>query len=351
MPKEADLLIMKFKGFLTIMLALTALLALNGCGDTKKSSDVPKEQELRICSSLGKNMTELLVNDFVEQNKGKIKADITYIPGGSTEERLRFIAQGRFDCWLGGTPEEYFTANQDKLLEAYATKEAFKLPVELRNRRNLGTNLYLSHVAIISNKNKLHNLGIYAPTTWKELLAPQYKNEIVVPNYNLGGSSFGMITSIWQLHSKDAALKYAASFNKQNPQYTNNLLEAADLVYKGQKTSAILPMDYAMELEEKHPHLFATVPKDANRNLITGIALLNKAPNVPCAQQFIDHLMSDASKDLLLKNQYQYIWHIKDYHNTASRVQLTGKLAIPIDDLAWTSTYKSEIIRQWLEAK
>lgn len=342
---------MKFKGFLTIMLALTALLALNGCGDTKKSSDVPKEQELRICSSLGKNMTELLVNDFVEQNKGKIRADITYIPGGSTEERLRFIAQGRFDCWLGGSPEEYFTANQDKLLEAYSAKEAFKVPVELRNRRSLWTNLYLSHIAIISNKNKLHNLGLYAPTSWQDLLAPQYKNELAIPNYNLGGSSFGMITSIWQLQGKETALKYAGKLNQQKPQYTNNLLEAADLVYKGKKTSAILPMDYAIELEAKHGHLYASVPKDANRNLITGIALLNKAPNISCGQQFIDHLMSDGSKELLKQKHYDYIWHIKDYYNSANRVELTGKLTIPVDDLAWTSTYKSEIIRQWLEAK
>lgn len=342
---------MKLIRFLTIILMLTAISALSGCSEEKKDTATPKEQELRICSSLGQYMTELLVNDFVYHHQGKVKATITYLPGGTMEDRLRFIESGRFDCWLGGSPEEYFTANQNKLLQAYAAKEAFKLPVELRNRRNLWTNLYLSHIAIISNKNKLHNAGLYAPTTWKELLVPQYKNEIAVPNYSLGGSSFGMITSIWQLHSKEEALKYAASFNKQNPQYTNNLLEAASLVYKGQKTSAILPMDYAMELEEKHNHLFATVPKDANRNLITGIALLNKAPNVPCAQQFIDHLMSDASKELLQKNQYQYIWHIKDYHNTANRVQLTGKLAIPIDDLAWTSTYKSEIIRQWTEAK
>lgn len=325
----------------------------SGCGknDQQANSAAQPTAELKICSSLGKQATELLVNDFLAKSKQKLKPTIAYIPGGTMDQRFKFIEDGGFDCWLGGTAEEYFSANDKGILLPYAAKEAFKVPVELRNRRNLWTTLYLSHIAILSNRDKLHKFGLYAPTTWDELLDTKLHNEIVIPNFALGGASFGMLTSIWQVRGKETALKYATSLNQQRPTLTNNILEAADMVYQGKKTIAILPVDYALELEEKHPHLFATVPKDANRNLLTGVSLLKNCKNELEGQQFIDYLMSDASEEILHKNGNQYIWHVKHYPHNNNRNKLVGNLQVPVDDLAWTSTYKSEIIRQWLEAK
>ena len=335
--------------FLFIISLILCSTLLCACGSDKAKEKAPQEQSLKICSSMGKEATELLVNDFAKQPNKKIKAEITYLPGGTSEERYAFLRNGGFDCWLGGTAEEYFSANEQGLLAAYAAKEAFKVPAELRNRRNLWTTLYLGHIAIISNKSRLKNLGLYAPTTWDELLNAKLKEEIVIPNPNLGGASFGMLTSIWQLRGKEEALKYAANLNLQQPVFANTVMEAADLVYRGKKALAVVPVAYALELEEKHNHLFATVPKDANRNLLTGVAMLKKAPNEATTQQFIDYLMSDASIKLLqTSNKYQ--WHVKNYPNNNNRKELVGNLQISMDDLAWTSTYKSEIIRQWIEA-
>lgn len=337
-----------YRSFLYILLIIFVFLA---AGCSKKAPAPQPQTELKICSSLGKEITELLVSDFVKQSKASIKPSIAYVPGGSTEERFSYITAGGFDCWLGGTSEEYYYANEKALLESYTSKEAFKIPVELRNRRNLWTPLYFRHIGIISNKDKLKTLGIYAPTSWDELLNHKLKDEIAIPSYNLGGASFGMLTSIWQLRGKDQALKYAAAFNSQIPVFTKSTIEAADMVYTGKKALAIVPLDYALELEEKHNHLFASIPNDANRNLISGIALLRKASNQSTAEGFIDYLLTDASEKLLHNNGYPYLWHVKHYPNNNKRKALVGQINVPYDDLAWTSTYKSEIIRQWLEAK
>lgn len=339
------------KSYLLLLTICIFSFLLLACDKSKNNPSDKTNLELKICSSLGKEATELLVNDFIAKNKLKLKLDVTYIPGGTIEQRFSFIEKGNFDCWLGGTAEEYYSASDKGLLQSYTAKEAFKVPAELRNRRNIWTSLYLSHIAIISNKNTLHNLGLYAPTTWDELLDVNLKNEIAIPNYNLGGSSFGMLTSIWQMRGKEETLKYAKKFNQQNPTITNNTLEAADLVYRGKKALAILPVDYALKLEEKHNFLFATVPKDANRNLLTGVALLKSSKNADVSHRFIDYLMSDASEKALHNSGYKYMWHVKHYPHNSNRTELVGRLKIPVDDLAWTSTYKSEIIRQWNEAK
>ncbi len=333
---------------LMCLLLLVCTLLGTGCGGDEQSK---APQELKICSSLGQDMTELLVSGFIEENKLKVKPHITYLPGGTMEQRFAFIAQGGYDCWLGGTAEEYFTANEKGLLTSYASKEAYKVPAELSSRRNLWTSLYLNHIAIISNKQKLHNLGLYAPTTWNELLAPQLRDEIVLPSFSLGGCSFAMLTSIWQLRGKQEALAYASAFNKQHALQVPSVIEAANLVYNNKKALAIVPVDYALELEEKYPHLFATVPKDANRNMLTGVALLKGSQHENITQRFIDYLLGDTSSERLHAHGYKYVWPVKQYYQSRKRRNLVGKLQVPMDDLAWTSTYKSEIIRQWTEAK
>ena len=263
---------------------------------------------------------------------------------------MDYLRKHKFDVWLGGTSEEYFMADEQHILQPYIAKEAYKVPAELRNRTGQWTSLYLSYIALLSNKNNLHAYGLYAPETWDELLAPQLKDELAIADFNLGGASYGMITSIWQLRGGDQALAYAAKFNAQQPVYTKGFGEAVDLVYIGKKTVAIVPLDYALQMEARHRHLFATVVKDANRTMLTGAAIMRSAEHSEEARAFLDFLMSDAGVELLPANGYHYMWHVKKYPYNDGRRELIGNVRVPVDDLSWTSVYKSEIIRQWRSA-
>ena len=225
------------------------------------------------------------------------------------------------------------------------------MPAELRNRTGEWTSLYLSYITLLSNKNNLQAYGLYAPESWDELLAHQLKDEITMADFTQGGASFGMLTSIWQLRGREAALEYAAKLNAQNPDYTSGFGEAVDKVYIGKKTVAVVPLDYALLLETRHRHLFATVPKDANRNILTGAAIIKGAPHEQIAKSFLDYLMSDEGAELLPENGYHYMWHVKNYPYNDGRRELIGNVQVPVDDLSWTSTYKSEIIKKWVNAR
>ncbi len=333
----------KFLRLLSAALLLAAVLAASGCGGTEN-----EQKKLSLCSSLGEKQTELLVKDFTKNTDIGVK--VTYLPGGSLPERLEFMKRGKFDCWLGGTSEEYFRADQDNMLEPYIARESFKIPAEMRTRQGQWTSLYLQYIALISNKNNLRSCGLYAPETWDELLAPQLRDEIAIPDPVLGGASYGMLTSVWQLRGREEALAYAARLKEQRPLYTASLSAAVDLVYSGRKAVAVVPLDYALQLEERYDHLFATVVKDANRNMLTGAAVMRGGENPAAARMFIDYLMSDGSEQLLIKNGFQYMWHVKNYPYNDGRQELIGNVQVPVDDLSWTAGYKQDIIRKWKQA-
>lgn len=334
------------KNYFVKIMALVMLLAVMvGC-----ASEKPKEKpQLHICSSMNKAFTELIADSFGKKTGAKVT--ISYLPGGTQQQRFDYLRQHKFDIWLGGTSEEYFKAEEEHILQPYQAKESYKVPAELRSRGGEWTSLYMSYIALLSNKHNLKAYGLYAPENWDELLAPQLKDEITMAKFSMGGASFGMLTSIWQLRGRDAALAYAVKLNAQNPDYTDGFGEAVDKVYIGKKTVAVVPLDYALLLETRHRHLFATVPKDANRNILTGAAIIKGAAHEQLAQSFLDYLMSDEGAELLPKNGYHYMWHVKNYPYNDGRRELIGNVQTPVDDLSWTSTYKSEIIKKWVNAR
>ena len=343
--RKADLRKMRKQAFIRILCLLLVIFALGGCGSEK-----PKETpQLHLCSSMNKAFTELIADSFGKKTGTKVV--IHYLPAGTQQQRFDYLRQQKIDVWLGGTSEEFFMADEQHVLQPYLAKESHKVPAELRNRTGEWTSLYLSYIALLSNKNNLQAYGLYAPESWDELLAHQLKDEIAMADFSLGGASFGMLTSIWQLRGREAALEYAAKLNAQNPDYTSGFGEAVDKVYIGKKTVAVVPLDYALLLETRHRHLFASLPKDANRNILTGAAIIKGTPHEELAKKFLDYLMSDEGAELLPKNGYHYMWHVKNYPYNDGRRELIGNVRVPVDDLSWTSTYKNEIIKKWTSAR
>ena len=85
--------------------------------------------------------------------------------------------------------------------------------------------------------------------------------------------------------------------------------------------------------------------------MLTCAAIMRNAEHVEEARAFLDYLMSDEGMELLPDNGYHYIWHVKKYPYNDGRRELLGNISVPVDDLGWTASSKSEIIRAWLNAK
>lgn len=323
---------------------LSVVLCCSGCGNDTKE----EQKSIKICSSLNETMTDILVEDFAKQQN--IKVEVRYLPVGNLDERLKFLREGNFDVWLGGTPEEYYLAGEQKMLRSYRPQEAYKVPAEMRENQWRWTGLYVDYIGFLTNRARLRELGLYAPDTWEELLKPELWEETVLADFKNGGRSYGMITSIWQLRGEAAAMEYAASFNSQLPLYTASEWEAIEEVRSGRKTVAVVSLSVALQLERQNRDLFATLVKDGNKNCITGAAVLQGA-NLAEAQSFMDYLLSERSKDLLASKGYPLLWRVSDYAHDDGRKMMIGDLLLAVDDLSWTAGQKSVIIQQWLNAQ
>jgi hypothetical protein len=150
-----------------LVTVLSIMFLCSGC-----SSNIKEEQKsIKICSSLNETMTDILAEDFAKQQN--VKVEVRHLPAGNLDERLNFLREGKFDVWLGGTPEEYYLAGEQKMLRSYRPREAYKVPAEMRENQWRWTGLYVDYIGFLTNRDRLRELGLYAPETWDELLKPE----------------------------------------------------------------------------------------------------------------------------------------------------------------------------------
>ena len=208
---------------------------------------------------------------------------------------------------------------------SYRPREAYKVPAEMRENQWRWTGLYVDYIGFLTNRDRLRELGLYAPETWDELLKPELWEETALADFKNGGRSYGMITSIWQLRGEAKAMEYAASFNSHclyiRPVNGRLLKRFAS----GRKTIAVVSLSTALQLERQNRDLFATLVKDGNKNCITGTAILQGA-NLAEAQSFMDYLLSEHSKDLLASKGYPLLWRVSDYAHDDGRKMMIGDL-------------------------
>lgn len=334
------------KFFAVFGVMICVLAALSTAHTAEKNEAVPKER-VKICISMPQGIADALAEDFTAASG--IEAEVVPLPPGSAENRYNFLSSSGSDVWLGGTAEEFYLAAERGLLVSYQPEEAYAIPAEFRQNNWMWTALYIDHIGFLSNKQNLHYLGLYAPESWQELLAEPLQYELAVPDPKNGGAGYGMMTALWQLKGEESALDFAAQLNRRRPEYFVNLQETIDEVRQGYKTVAVVPLSVALLLERSESNLFATIPADGNKNLISGAAVLN-GPNSAAAGRFIDYLLSHRAAKIVAEEGHGLVWSLSAAADDGMRSQYTGKMLTPVDDLSWTAGQKPVVINRWLSA-
>ena len=181
---------------------------------------------------------------------------------------------------------------------------------------------------------------------WEDLLEPVLFKETVLVKPEVSGATYGLITSTWQLLGQDTALDYARALRTQEPLYVENQGEAIAMVYNGEKTIAVLPSEIAFRTARKYTNLKVALPREINKNMVTGVALLRISKNRRNGEKFLEFLLGETGQNLLLDNQgRKSIYVSKNETGTAKECQT------PIDDLAWMSEEKDTIIRAWFDGQ
>lgn len=304
-------------------------------------------KSLKIVSTLPADITTTITTGFTKATG--IIAEVTYLPQEKFIEQLNHLYKKNIDCVLGPSQDQFYLAERAKMLVPYMSPQLCDLPAQSQPRKGTWTNLWVDYLAFLSNTESLHDLGLFAPEGWIDLIVKNLKDDIVLEDYETSPTIYSGIISMWQVQGETASLNFAHELNKQKIKFVSNEEDAIKDVLKGKKAVTILPLSKALVLEKQATNLYASIIMDANRCLYSGVGIMRGTKAPEQAQMFVDYLLSEEFTTWMKDAAIPNLWHLR-LHNDDARRFLIGEAKLAIDDLGWSSLSKKEIIKRWKKA-
>ncbi|MEW5961763.1 MAG: extracellular solute-binding protein [Chloroflexota bacterium] len=228
------------------------------------------------------------------------------LSSGESLTRLRNeAANPQFDVWWGGPVDSYIAAAQEGLLEPYDSPNAVNLrdPKLMKAEDNSWFGIYIGTLAFASNTNYLAEKGLSAPTSWDDLLKPEWQGQILVAHPSSSGTSYTHLCTIIQMRGEEAAWQYERALAGNILQFTKSGSAPARFVGAGEAAVGIVfSHDIVKQLEGGLP-LTLTFPQEGTGYEIGGTAMVKGAQHPDLAKLWIDWALTPGAQELGPKYQ------------------------------------------------
>ncbi len=230
-----------------------------------------------------------MVQEFQDQTG--IETSYVRMSSGEALARLRAGSEApEFDVWWGGPADGQIAAAAEGLIEPYISPNAAAIPDEQKAADGTWTGVYVGALGFCSNQSELERLGIEAPSSWDDLLAPELVGNVAVAHPASSGTAYTTFyTQVIRLGSEDAALDYMKELHKNILQYTKSGSAPGGMAGRGEIATAIIfSHDCIKNYEEGFTDLVVTFPSEGTGYEIGAVALVAGAQNPENAKKWID---------------------------------------------------------------
>ena len=135
------------------------------------------------------------------------------------------------------------------------------------------------------------------PTSWQDLLNPEYKGQIVMPNAASSGTGFLQIVSLLQMKGEDKGWQYLKDLDKNMAQYIKSGSRPCKMAATGEYAIGLsFAFSGVKQIMEGYP-IKLVIPSEGAGYEIEVSMLMKSSKNKEDAKQFLDWLLTlDAAK-------------------------------------------------------
>lgn len=306
------------KKLLAMLLILTLVMSLAACGEDKveeqetagttedkKTEDTPEKEEvekkdlkLTVYAGLMEDHALLAVKEF-EKATG-VKTEMVRMSGGEIYARIKAEKENpSASVWYGGGALTFMAAENEGLLEPYVSPNAAGIADNLKASNGAWTGIYVGYLGIEGNKQWLEDNGLELPSSWDELLKPEFKGNIVIAHPGSSSTAYNFLATILQVKGEEAGFEYLQKFNEQVLQYTKSGSAPGRMAGTGEAPIAIGFLHDAIKYQEEgYKDLVFTAAGEGTGYEIGAVAIIKDGPDQEAAQMFVDWSLSKEGQEL-----------------------------------------------------
>jgi iron(III) transport system substrate-binding protein len=299
------------KKLLSLLVMMALVLSLAACGSDTETEDASgstetsgeakeekKDLKLTVYAGLQEDHAALAVKEF-EKATG-VKTEMVRMSGGEIFARIKAEKDNpSASVWYGGGALTFMAADNEGLLEEYISPQTENIDPMFKDPEGAWTGIYTGILGIEGNKKWLEENGLELPTTWDELLQPEFEGNIVIAHPASSSTAYNFLATILQLKGEDEGFEYLQKFNEQVRQYTKSGSAPGRMAGLGEAPIAIGFLHDAIKYQEEgYEDLIFTAPEDGTGFEIGAVAIIKDGPDQEAAQMFVDWCLSKEAQEL-----------------------------------------------------
>ncbi len=281
---------------LTLVLFIMASAAVFAGGSQEAASE--DKGKLVFYAGLQEDHAAMIAEEF-EAEFG-VETEFVRMSSGEILARLKAEKDNMTaSVWYGGPVDGIVAADQEGIIEHYISPEAVNIRDGFKDPNGVWTGIYIGYLGFVGNQAMLAEKGLKMPTSWADMLKPEYNQEIVVAHPGSSGTAYTMLATLVQMMGEDQAMEYFKKFNQNVRQYTKSGTAPGRMAGLGETTVGITFLHDAIKYKkEGYKDIIISAPLEGTGYEIGGVALLKNGPDQENAKMFIDWVLTKRVQEM-----------------------------------------------------
>lgn len=239
---------------------------------------------------------------------------------------------------------------QDKgMLAPYAPKDLENIKKGFKDELNatpfwVGIKAY--ETSLICNTMELKMLKLPIPKSYADLIKPEYKDQIIMPNPASSGTGFLTVSGILQLMGEEKGWAYLDSLHKNMLRYTHSGSAPAKLAGKGECSIGISYGYRGLKQKAAGEPLRVILPSEGSGWDLEANGLAKKKEISDDAKIFLDWAISKDAMTLYSKT-FPIIAYKMDVRFEDEDYPLNPEEHLIKVDFYWASKNRDRILKEW----
>ncbi|CZT56044.1 extracellular solute-binding protein [Solibaculum mannosilyticum] len=292
-------------------------------------ADFGGKESIVICSSAEQFRNDCL-QEKLNEKFPQYNVIVMYMPTGKTAAKILTEGKNTEVDMLVGVETGYLRKIQDSLADISGRSNIQYIDgLGPENYENRWVTWERFAGAIIVNTEALEKHGLEAPKTYEDLLKPEYKNLVAMPDPKSSGTGYFFYKNWVNTMGEDEALAYVDKLHDNLKQFTESGSGPIKMLTQGEVAVGLgMTFQAVSEINEGQPFEIIYPPTGSPYSL-TGTALIDGHQDKTGVSEVFDYIINDFlvydkenfSPELVLKDQKN---NIPNYPQDIQYADMTG---------------------------
>jgi len=278
--------------------------AASGTNASAESNADMKSKELTVYTALEDDQIKAYLQTY-KQKYPDIKLNIVRDSTGViTAKLLAEKDNPQADVIWGLAATSLLVLDQNNMLEGYSPKGVERIQPEFKDKNNptrwVGIDAW--ETAFVVNKKEMEKRNLPVPQSYADLIKPEYKGLITMPNPASSGTGFLTVSGIVSLMGKDSAWDYMNKLHDNVAMYVHSGSKPAKMAGTGEYPIGIAFGYRGIQEKKGGSPVEVVFPKEGSGWDLEANGLMKKKTIKQAAKDFLDWAITDEAMKEYGKN-------------------------------------------------